>query len=223
MRVKRTIPFTIEAGTEEIRMRMRRFVSSEWAEFSTGFRAACFTSPQMKMATRNPEGPEQERKELTEEQIAEEQEEGDFVIPDLVIVARRISELDKEQRATFDRELKEYEEHAAEFLEKTCTEFVTVEPGQIVIEEDDGSERDVTEGKDLGLVFGSRPKVLQAVVWAIWKEHALSDEAKNALTSQSDSLTSLDTRKGVGETPAPVVAPVEKEDSAANAAVTAQV
>lgn len=201
IKFKRTFPHEIDYEDEKITFNLRRLDSKQWAEFSKGFRA-CLNSPQMRLMNRG----------RADQQ--EKDDEGAYTLNDKQVIAQNVIALASEAKAEFKREVDEYETMAAEFLEQVVTDYVTLEKGQIVIEEENGDERHVTEGKDLGLIFGGQPSILQGIMWAFWREHSLTTSTKNGLSSQSDSLISLDTRKEVGATQELTAEPAEDKASA---------
>lgn len=72
----------------------------------------------------------------------------------------------------------EAERAAKAFIVQAMTEYVTVEPGQIYL--DDGTES-ITKGADVARLYGARTQVLSEFVAKIFMENTLSVEQKRIL------------------------------------------
>jgi hypothetical protein len=111
------------------------------------------------------------------------------------------------------------------FPEEPTAEELRVESGQVFLEEEDGTRRDVTDGAELVELFGADPDVRRQVVWAIWFENNATDELKNALRSSPVSGGSSDERDqaAAGLIPAAPAANAKTEASAVNEPATASI
>lgn len=121
--------------------------------------------------------------------VKETQELEQFVLPDEEIVRRRRDEMTPTEREAFAALEAEEASHALALVNLALS-CIEVEPGQIVVEEDDGARTDVTTGHALGALFAGRWPVMRACVREVWAANALGGELKNASRSQSDSRRS---------------------------------
>jgi hypothetical protein len=146
----------------------------------------------------------------------------EFVVTDTEIRRRRLAEMTADERDTWNRQVAEDDAFAFEFLQR-AVKHVRVEPGQVFIEEEDGTKREVTDGAELVELFGSDPQVRRQVVWAVWFENNATDELKNALRSQLDSGGSSNERDqaAVGLRPEAPAANVKSEVFAGSEAAMA--
>jgi hypothetical protein len=72
----------------------------------------------------------------------------------------------------------EARKEAVIWLENTIREFVSVAPGQIEVEDDDGSVREVTTGLGLVSLYGGRLDVVAQLLGLVWGENKLPAEQK---------------------------------------------
>lgn len=112
----------------------------------------------------------------------------------------------------------------ASFLTETISENVLVEPGDLIVEGEDGTDRSVREGRELVALYGARDDVLPELIALIYAENRLPEQAKK--NWKSAPVSSLGSAIGppppdAGASPAPIAEPAADSGTARNEAVTA--
>lgn len=153
-------------AAEDIRLRIKRLTMEEFIAFSRDYRRVS-DPPSERIFARQP-GPEQEKTE-----------QGDYVISDAEVRERRLRAMSAEERAAWEIQDQNDEAFAREFLLRSISDYVTVEPGQI----QDEAGRELTTGADLIRLFVARGDVIQQLVRLIWTENTLSPDQKKVLRS----------------------------------------
>ncbi len=153
--------------------------------------------------------------------VSETQEIETFVVPDGEIMRRRREEMSPAEREAFTA-LEREEETEAQTLIAAALSYIEVEPGQIVVEEEDGARSVVTRGEDLGALYAGRTGVMRACVREVWAANTVGVALKNASGSQSDSQpSSIASATGApGPRPETTAAAAAREASAGIAAAT---
>jgi hypothetical protein len=118
--------------------------------------------------------------------VAETQASDEFVVSEAEIMRRRRTELDDADRQALEA-LEASEEADAQELIATALGCLTIAPGQIVVEEEDGTAREVTEGRELLALYAGRTDIMRACVREVWAANTLSAVEKKGFASPSDS------------------------------------
>jgi hypothetical protein len=66
----------------------------------------------------------------------------------------------------------------ATWLVEVVSKYITVPPGQIVVEDDDGQEHELRTGAELIATFGGRVDLIPALFLHIWSENRLPERIK---------------------------------------------
>ena len=142
----------------------------------------------------------------------------EFVISDEEIRKRRLEEMTDVHRAAWEKTDAEDERFAASFIVDTVARYVTVEPGEIEVD-----DAPLTSGADLVRVFGGQTAALKALVRAVREENVLPTALKNAWRSARATTPSSNTPDLAvpGTAPGKTAASAEPKGSAPAAAATA--
>ncbi len=111
----------------------------------------------------------------------------------------------------------------ATWLQDIFAQYVTVRPGDVVEEGDEGSLAVVTDGRQFSNLFSGDP-ILAFILSQLYLENRLNDEQKKSLQSRSGSDTGLPTAPATaaaGETPVPTAGSAGLVASAPPEAATA--
>lgn len=117
-----------------------------------------------------------------------------YRLPDDEIRRRREQELSADERRELDRLHQVYREAATELARVSLTDYVSVEPGQLVLVDDQEARVPVTTGAQLLSCFGGRLDVMRQLVAAVRRENQLSEDEKKAWRSRFGSTRSSATR-----------------------------
>jgi len=106
-----------------------------------------------------------------------------YVIPDGEIAERRYRELSDVARLAYDGErLRELASERAFYL-SVIPEYLAIEPGQIAVTEENGTETPVTTGHQFVDLYGARLDVLRAAAQTILGANTLDDATKKTFGS----------------------------------------
>jgi hypothetical protein len=145
-----------------------------------------------------------------------------YRIPDEEIRRRRQRELTEAERAEVERLEQVYRDAATELARVVVRDYVTVEPGQLVMVDDQDERTSVTTGEQLLTCFGGRLDVMRQLVAAVRRENILTDEQKKDWRSRFGSTRSSASRDQAvsGLRPDVAAAPAEPEGSVSPVAAT---
>lgn len=148
-----------------------------------------------------------------------------YRIPDDEIRRRRDQDLTPAQRAELETYRNEEQAAADAFMQFVIGKFVTVEEGQIEVEDPDDTWRPLTAGADLLRFYGGRLDLLRQLMQAVRRENLMTEEEKNVWRSRSGSTRSSGERGPVtgGPTPDAVVTPAVSGPSALSEVATASI
>lgn len=134
-----------------------------------------------------------------------------FEVDAAEIRRRRLDEMTPEVREAWERQKDQDDAFVSQFIHEAISAYVTVAPGQIVVEDVEGVERDVTSGEELARYFVGQPFLLGQIAGAIFAENTVPESLKNEWRSRSGSPASSGERDQVasGPTPVPIAANVE--------------
>lgn len=185
-----------------VRVRVTRMSLDQSSRFKRDYYRSA-NPPSKALLARRPDGDEQAKGP-----------DGKFLLSDDLIRARRLMEMSDDEREDFDRREDEEEAFSVQFLTRSITDYIAVEPEQLYEDGQDGKPRSITTGADMLRLFGGRSDVLAQLLRAIDVENTWSTAGKNALRSLSASARSSDA-------PQPVAVGPKPEPTAADAGTAA--
>lgn len=109
------------------------------------------------------------------------------------------------------------------FVEQSITRYVSVQPGELVVEDEQGARVPIETGADLLREFRHKKGFLPYLLSLIWGENSLSGAEKNVYRSRlASALSSRNSSEpdpmADGPEPAPTAAPAGPEATTADAA-----
>ncbi len=142
-----------------------------------------------------------------------------FVVSDEEIRVRRLAEMSNEALAAWQALVRREEAEERAFIVQTITDYVTVEPGQLVLAEAAG-DRPLTAGADLVRYFGGRVLELRGLTHLVMVENQLSAARKKAWRSlwSSNGSSEASAKAHLGTEPVATAAAAETKGSAGPAA-----
>lgn len=149
-----------------------------------------------------------------------------YVVSAAEVERRRLAEMPPDTRAAYDDAVKADSDFMAHFCSQAIAAHMWVPPGvRVVVIQDDGTERLVTDGAGLVEAFGGNLSMLVQLTKVIHEENTLSPEEKKALRLRFASTPSSPTPAGGaavdGVRPAATAPRAGREGSASSGDVSA--
>jgi hypothetical protein len=158
--------------SRELKIRVTRFDNDAFGRFERDWRRAGDPPSNRLTQVRKQDGDEQEKDDA-----------GNFKVALHIVMERRLAEMTTEERAHYDELDAADEAFAKQFLMDAVTAHVRVLDGEMVDEDEEGTEVPVTTGAQLLKIYAGRADVLRQLLTCIWTENTMSANEKKVRRS----------------------------------------